>query len=452
MADNQSPSFSGLERHLRRPFGRRTLLRGASVLGASLVASMLDGCDYHDDALTFFFQANPEEAYVRMRVIDEFQRRHPDIKVRTVLSGSDPMQQMLTFCAGGKCPDVLMAWELTYAGLADRGVLLDLNTFLAKDPTYAEELKSDSAPMLYDTFGFKGGQYAFPEQWSGNFLYFNKQLFDDANLKPPGRWEDAWSFAEFLDCARVLTKRDASGKVTQWGFVDTWVPYYSAGLFGMNNGASWSNPWNNPERINFGDDAFIDGVQFYADLANKYRVAPTAADQRSTSTTDLFSLGRAATAMAGHWRYSTFSEADGLDFDVTVLPVGPKGRGARSDVGTTGLAIAAGSPRKQQAWEFVKFVTGPVGQALIAESGLFVPALKSAVNSAGFAKAHARVHNLEVLTGGPAHSSHLPVTPAWERIEALMDRRFGPVLRGVQSAASIKNGLAPDVDAVLRNQ
>ena len=43
-----------------------------------------------------------------------------------MLSGPDPMQQVSTFCAGGKCPDVLMAWELTYAGLADRGVLLDL--------------------------------------------------------------------------------------------------------------------------------------------------------------------------------------------------------------------------------------------------------------------------------------------------------------------------------------
>lgn len=433
---------------LDRPFPRRALLRGAGVVGASLVA----GCADDNDALTFFFQANPEEADGRMRIIDEFQRRRPDIKVRTVLSGPDPMQQMLTFCAGGKCPDVLMAWEQTYAGLADRGVLLDLNTFLAKDPEYAAELKSDSVAVLYDTFGFKGGQYAFPEQWSGNFLFFNRKLFAEAGLTPPARWEDAWTFSEFLDAAHALTKRDASGKVTQWGFVDTWVPYYSAGLFGMNNGASWSTPWNNPERINFGDDAFIAGVQFYADLANKYQVAPTPAEQQSISTMELFTSGKAAMAMGGHWRYSTFSEADGLDLDVTVLPVGPNGDGAYSNVGTTGLAIAAESPRKKQAWEFVKFVTGPVGQSVIAESGLFVPVLTSAVNSAGFTKAHTRVRNLDVLTGGPARSRNLPVTPVWEKVDALMDRNFGPVLRGAQSAASFKNGLAHDVDEVLRNQ
>jgi multiple sugar transport system substrate-binding protein len=452
MADNQSPSISELERPRGRPIGRRTLLRGAGVLGASLVTSTLSGCDYDDDALTFFFQANPEEADARMRVIDEFQRRHLGIKVRTVRSGGDPMQQIFTFCAGGKCPDVLMVWELTYAGLADRGVLVDLNTILARDPTYAAGLKSDSVPALYDTFEFKGGQYAFPEQWSGNFLYLNRQLFDDANLRPPGRWEHAWSFAEFLDSADALTKRDASGNVTQWGFVDTWVPYYSAGLFGMNNGASWSSPWNNPGRMNFDDDAFIEGVQFYADLANKYQVAPKTADQQSMSPMDLFARGKAAMAMGGHWRYSTLSETAGLDFDVTVLPVGPKGHGSWSDVGTTGLAISASSARKEAACEFVKFVAGPVGQAVIAESGLFVPALKSAMNSAGFAKAHSRVHNLDVLTGGPARSRHLPVTPAWERVDAMMDRNFGPVLRGVQPATSFKTDLAADVDKVLRNQ
>ena len=109
-----------------------------------------------------------------MRIVDEFQRRHPDIKVRPVLSAPGVMQQLATFCAGGKCPDVMMAWDLTYAGLAARGVLLDLNTLLARDQAFAAQLRSDGIGALYDSFAFKGGQYALPEQWSGNFLFYNK--------------------------------------------------------------------------------------------------------------------------------------------------------------------------------------------------------------------------------------------------------------------------------------
>jgi multiple sugar transport system substrate-binding protein len=166
---------------------------------------------------------------------------------------------------------------------------------------------------------------------------------------------------------------------------------------------------------------------------------------------DLFSAGMAAMAMGGHWRYQTFVRVDGLDFDVTVLPAGPKGNGAQSDIGTTGLAIAANSPRREQAWEFVKFATGPIGQALIGESGLFVPALDSAIHSAGFRGAHGRIGNLGVLTEGPAHSGYLPVAPVWEKINALIDRSFGPVLRGTRPATTLKTGLAREIAQVLGN-
>ncbi|ORW92932.1 ABC transporter [Mycobacterium sp. IEC1808] len=437
---------------LDKPFGRRSLLRGAGALTAVSLAPSAAGCAPDDDALTFFFAANPDERDRRMRIVEEFQRRHPDIKVRAVLSAPGVMQQLSTFCAGGKCPDVMMAWELTYAELAARGVLLDLNTMLTRDPSFAAELKSDSIPSLYDTFAFEGGQYALPEQWSGNYLFYNKRLFAEAGLPaPPGTWERAWSFEEFLNTATALTKRGGSGRATQWGFVNMWFSYYSAGLFAMNNGVPWATPLKNPTHFNFGDEAFIEAVQFYADLSNKHRVAPDASEVQSMSTPDLFAAGKAAIGLGGHWRYQTFLRADGLDFDVTPLPVGPcrQGQSARSNIGSTGLAISASSPRKEQAWEFVKFATGPVGQALTGESTLFVPVLRSALNSTGFAESHHRIDNLAVLTQGPAHSDGLPVTPAWEKIVALMDRDFGPVLRGSRPATSL-TALPPALDEVLR--
>jgi len=427
-------------------------LRGAGALGAASLALWPTACSSDDDALTFFFAANPEEADARQRVVDAFQRRHPEIKVRTLLSGPDALQHISIYCAGGKCPDVLMAWDLTYAGLADRGVLLDLNTMLADDKTFAAALKADSIASLYKTFTFNGGQYAFPEQWSGNYLFYNKKLFAEAGVHPPpGRWEQTWSFSEFLDTAKALTKLDRSGRVSQWGYVDSWVASYAAGLFGMNNGVPWSSPLMNPTHLNFDNDAFIEGIQFYADLANKHRVAPTASETQSMSTMDLFVSGRAAMALGGHWRYQTVDRAEGLDFDITVLPTGPKGRAARSNIGTTGLAIAASSRRKQQAWEFVKFATGPVGQAVIGESRLFVPVLRSVIESAGFAEAHRRIGNLAVLTGGPTHSEGMPITPEWPKIASLMDRNIGPVLRGTRPATSLASGLSHSVDEVLRS-
>lgn len=419
---------------------RRTLL--GSVLAAPLLAAT--GCASDDDALTFFFQARPEEARVRLRIIDEFQKRHPDIRIRTIMSGPDPLQQMLTYCAGGKCPDVMMAWELLYAGLAERGVLLDLRTLLDRDPEYAAALRADSYPTLYDTFTYAGGQYALPEQWSGVFLYYNRELFDEAGVRAPVRWHDAWSFDEFLDAAQALTR------TRQWGFVDAWVPYFSAACFGMNNGAQWFTPPVDPTRTNLGDPRFAEGYQFYADLALRHRVAPKVADQQSVSAPDLFRRGRAAMAMGGHWLYSEFAGHDEFPIDVTVLPVGPHGGpGAITDVGSTGLSIAADSPRIEQAWEFVKFATGPVGQAIIAASGLFVPVLKSAMAAPGFAAAHRDIRNLQVFTEGPENSRALPITPVWGKVSALLERGGNRVLRGAATAASLSSSLTTDINTLL---
>lgn len=431
---------------------RRAALRTTGVLGAAALLPAITGCAMgrNPDAVTFFCQANPEELQGRLRLIAEFHRRHPDITIDPILSTPDPMQQMSTFCAGGKCPDVLMSWELTFAGLADRGVLADLNPFLARDPEFAGQLLSQSADLLFDTFGWDNAQYALPEQWSGNFLYYNRKLFEEAGAKPPPkRWEEPWSFGEFLETAQRLTKRDSAGKIQQYGFVDTWVPYYTAGLFGANNGTPWSDPRKKPSHIAFDDDAFVEGVQFYADLANKYRVAPTPAAGQSISPQDRFANGTAAMAVGGHWRYQTFLQEDDLDFDLTILPTGPRGHQAAANIGTTGLAISATSPRKEKAWEFVKFMTGPIGQQLIGESGLFVPALRSARQSAEFAHQHTRIANLAVLTEGPNHSGPLPITPQWERVDALMDRDFGAVLRGNKPAEFLRTALSPAVDEVL---
>ncbi len=445
--------MSSLSDRPDRPLRRRSLLRGAGALAAASLTPWAGGCAPDDDSVTFFFSANPEERDARLRVIDEFHRRHPDIRVRPVLSGPGMMQQLSTFCAGGKCPDVIMAWDLTYAELAGRGVLLDLNTMLAQDASFATDLKSDGIEELSDTFTYNGGRYALPEQWSGNFLYYNKRIFADAGIaEPPATWQTPWTFDEFLDTAENLTKRNASGRVGQWGFVNTYVSYYSAGLFALNNGVPWSTPRKNPTHLNFDNDAFIQAVQFYADLVNKYRVAPNSSDQQSMSTADLFSNGRAAIALGGHARYQTFIRADGLDFDVMPLPIGPRrpSRSSCSNIGTTGLAIAASSRRREQAWQFVKFAAGPVGQAIVGESSLFVPVLRSALTSEGFARAHRDIGHVAVLTDGPAQSEGLPVTPAWEKVYALMERNLGPVLRGTRPATSL-TGLAHDVDQVLRN-
>ncbi|MFF3570780.1 ABC transporter substrate-binding protein [Nocardia jiangxiensis] len=430
---------------------RRDLLRSGALAGAALAVPSLAGCGSSSDALTFFFQAAPDEAKVRMQIIEAFTKLHPEIEIQVQMSGPNPTQQILTYAAGGKCPDVVMQWE-SYSHFVELGILENLDTYLDADPAYATQLRADGEPAVYDLFRYRGGQYVLPEQWAGIFLYYNKKLFEEAGVQPPpGRWEDAWTFDEFLAAAQALTKRDSSGRTTQWGFADAWpVPRYSASIFGMNNGGEWFVPPTDPQRTAIDGDQFIEGFQFYADLAVRHHVAPRSTDADALPSIQLFSQGRAAMVLTGHWQYSAMLAEPDLDFDITVLPVGPHGHGAKSDIGTTGLGISATSPRKELAWEFVKFATGPVGQQAVAKSGLFVPALKSALHSEDFTKAHSGIRNLEVLTGGPSNSNPIPVTPNWSRVDDAFHRASDRVLRGAAPATYFKGDVTRHINDLLR--
>jgi multiple sugar transport system substrate-binding protein len=451
--------------------GRRQFLGGAGALMAALAAAPVlaacspsggrsapspgsaSGSSAPSGDLTFFFGASsPEEKKTRQAVIDAFQTKFPKVKVHIQIAGTDPLQQLLTAAAGGQPPDVMMAWELLYTGLAKRGAMLDLGPLIAADSQLSSQLSSDGSPVLMNTFKYQQKQWALPEQFAGVFLYYNTDLFEQAGVEPPpSSWTDTtWTYAKFIDAAQRLTKK-SGGKTTQWGFVDAWAPHLSASVLAMNNGVEWFSPPIGPTSTNMADPRFVAGWQFYADLAAKHQVAPTTEQTASVSAVDLFAQGKAAMALTGHWMYQQFATTSGLNFDVAALPMGPDGTNPKSDIGTTGLAIAADSNNKEAAWEFVKFSCGPEGQQIIAKSGLFVPVLHSVVSSPAFTGAHARLKNTGIFAGALQNANYLPITPAWGKIEPLVISQSTAVLQGKKSADAFASSIAPQIDSLLKS-
>lgn len=164
----------------------------------------------------------------------------------------------------------------------------------------------------------------------------------------------------------------------------------------------------------------------------------------------MFAAGRVAMALVGHWFYPLYSTTEGLDFDVGVFPVGPSGTTPKTDLGSTGLSVSATTQYPEQAWEFVKFSTGPEGQALIAESGLFVPVLKSVGASESFTGAHTAIENAQVFTEALTNSIPLPITPVWNEIAAIWDRETTRILRGEAAAADVHASLEPQITGLLQ--
>ncbi len=400
--------------------------------------------------LTFFFGANPAEEATRQKVIDAFTAKYPQISIKTQVAGPDAVTELQVMAAGGSVPDVMMAWELSYSGLAERSLYADLGPFMQADAEFAA-YQAEYVPSLLQMFQWNGAQYVLPEQYAGVVLYYNKTLFAAAEIDPPpADWTDtSWTYAKFLETAQALTIADGD-RVSQFGFVDAWYPPLSAMVWATGNGGNWFDAYVDPTASTISDPKMIEGVQFYADLANVHHVAPNADDLANQAGPDIFIGGTAAMCLVGHWFYPAFSEAEGLDFDIGVFPVGPGGTTPKTDLGSTGLAVSATTEHPEAAWEFVKFSTGPEGQAVIAESGLFVPVLRSVGQSDSFLGAHTKIQNTQVFIDAMENSVPLPITPIWPEIDLIWSREVIRVTDGSASAADILPALESEINALLQ--
>lgn len=432
-----------------------------AVAGVSAMAPRLGGSqsmqfgasrraqELEEAELRFYFGANPQEAEARQTIIDAFMEKYPQVTISPEISDGDPIQELQIQFAGGAPPDIMMGWH-SYAGLAARGIFADLNPFIQNDEEYADVVANDHMPEFLTMFQMDGNQYILPEQYTGVVIYYNKALFEEAGVEPPpADWDDtSWTFDAFLETAKALTKEEG-GRVSQFGFVDAWWPPLTAFVLGTSNGGNWFDQYVLPTVSTVTDPKIVEGVQWYADLANVHHVMPTAEELAAQAGPDMFMGGRVAMALVGHWMYPAFSGVEGLEFDVGILPVGPGGTTAKTNLDSTGLGISSVTKYPEHAWEFVKFSTGPEGQRLIAESGLFVPVLRSIMNSDAYIEAHARIENEQVFLDGMQNAVHQPVSPHWTEIATVWARETDRVIRGEAQAEDVMPGLEQDINEIL---
>jgi sn-glycerol 3-phosphate transport system substrate-binding protein len=87
---------------------------------------------------------------------------------------------------------------------------------------------------------------------------------------------------------RKLTKRDASGAVSQWGLEipSSGFPYWLFQALTTQNGAILAN--QDGTKVAYNDPKVIEAAQFFADLSQKYQVMPKGIIDWGTTPKDFF--------------------------------------------------------------------------------------------------------------------------------------------------------------------
>ncbi len=305
--------------------------------------------------------------------IDRFKHRFPHVDVQVQYGNPVPwggyINQFVNMVAAGDAPDIVNMPIEGISTLAGKQLMIDLQPLIDQDPS-AQALVHGVDPHLIDGLRWKGKLYFFPNDWNNIVIYYNKDMFKAAGLPPPG---PDWTWKDFLADAQKLTRRDASGNVTQYGY---FVPGSNFAI----------EPWlitNATDKLssdlthsNISDPKIAESLQFLHDLIHTYKVAPAFAHDDIGSAE--FAAKQVAMFSAGHWVIPDLLKAEPGAFDIQYPPQNATS-GTVFGVGGNGITRASKNP--DLAWEFVKEIAGPQFQGEQAKLMRSIPTLRTAATT-----------------------------------------------------------------------
>ncbi|WP_144636925.1 ABC transporter substrate-binding protein [Bordetella genomosp. 13] len=286
---------------------------------------------------------------------EQFNRENPDIRVKPVYAGSyqDSVAKALTAQKGGTPPQLAVLLS------TDMFTLIDEDAIVPIDSVARSEEDKKWLGGFYDAFmqnSRTGGHvWGVPFQRSTIVMYYNKELFKEAGLDPeraPATWQ------ELVEYAGKLTKKDASGNVTQWG-----IEIPSGGAFAYwlfqalttPNDAILMNEAGN--EVHLDKPGVVQAAEFWHDLAYKHGVMPKGTIDWGTTPKD-FLEKKAAIVWTTTGNLTNIRANAKFPFGVAMMPKSKRG-GSPTGGGNFYVFKKATPAQQQAAVKFAKWATTP---------------------------------------------------------------------------------------------
>ena len=353
---------------------------GAITISLALSLSACSGNNASSDDgpthIIFSYLWGGKEGEVLQGIIDQYNASQDEIFVEGV--SSPDVQKQLTQMSSAKASfDISDNFSANTASLAAKGALTPLDGFIARDGY----VTSDFVPAAFEQGVYNGQTYAIPIMTMTDMVFYNKALFAEAGISdPPVTFED---WAEIIP---KLTKTDAGGNLTQLGFgiVDSskaltnLANAFGGGFNGVNSGgpqpdtpqnrAALDFYWNNVIEPNGVDNV----MTFYSGFGELF------------SPEWPFYTGQLATYIdSPNQVVNILDLAPGLDYGVTNLPY-PAAQPELAEaaiVRASTMFIPANTEKKEEAWEFMKYLLSPDIMAQFSRGITNLPARTSLIDS-----------------------------------------------------------------------
>ncbi|QRX92307.1 ABC transporter substrate-binding protein [Streptomyces noursei] len=333
--------------------------------------------------LTFWHGwSDPGEVKAIDDSIARFEKRHPNITVKTVGNVTDTTMNQALRAGGGDAPDVVSSFTTNNVGqYCSSGMWADLDPFLKKSGVAKEKVFPKT---LLSYTQYRGRQCALPLLADTYGLYYNKDAFEQAGITRPPR-----TMSELKRDAAKLTRRTKDGGYRQVGFMPNFRLYQNSPdrLFAQwgptyfdRNGKSQLAKDPSTRDFLTTQREIIDAQGGYGPT-EKFRT--TFGDEMSAQ--NAFLRQKVAMHMDGEWRGLMLKKAKApFAWGVAPMPV-PDDRAdsyGRGYLTGTIAGIAHSSRHQNAAWELVKFLTVDTDQVVAFANAIHnVPSTKAALTS-----------------------------------------------------------------------
>ncbi|WP_372500785.1 ABC transporter substrate-binding protein (plasmid) [Tistrella mobilis] len=408
----------------------RTLLTASAIAVATAAALPAAAAQPVELVIQYPYGELFNETHTQIR--EAFAKIHPEITLtyRTPYAEyEEGTQKILREAVTNQLPDV------TYQGLnrvrimVDRGIARPLDGYIAAEKDFEAE---GFHQAMYDIGTQNGHVYALPFAISLPITYWNLDLVrkaggDPANL--PTSWDGVIDMAKRIDALGP----DVNGISYVWDITGNWL--WQAPVFAHGGTMLTADE----TKVAFDGAEGKSAMQTIARMVTEAHMPNLAqADARAT-----FAAGKTGiyVTSTSDLTKTTNMIAGKFELKTHVFPDVTPGTGRLPAGGNVVMIVSKDDAKLDAAWQYVKFVTGPEGAAIMARTTGYMPPNKKANE----------VHLKDFYVQNPNHYtavSQLPILTKWYAFPGENGLKITDVIKDHLNSV-VTGARAAEPDAVL---
>jgi raffinose/stachyose/melibiose transport system substrate-binding protein len=360
-------------------------MRKLMMLFSCLVLAILAGCSQSSQPsnklLLWHWMTDRDDTF--QKFAQEYKKETGvEVTVQLFAPSDAYSQKIIAAAQANVLPDIygILDKKSIVADFIKAGLVTDITGDMEADGGAWKDSLFDKAlaDKRFDAgniYGVKPGIYGVPIDVTNIQLIYNKKLLSKAGIKAPPE-----TFDEFIKDAQALKRVGITPFVSGWGelwLLDCFASNYAFNIMGENKIFATFRG-----QVKYTDPDWIRVFDIFAELRDKGVLIDGIVTKGNKNAEQDFALERAAFSFNGSWCVNVYRDMN-PDLDYGVIPPPPISTAYPLKIwGSAGssFVVNAGSPNKDKAIAFLKWLTAKEQQVTLSRETYNLPSNKDAIS------------------------------------------------------------------------